>query len=358
MRVTHFLFAAFLLSSPLARGDPWQFEYLLMPSAQVVGTFDRQAPFAQFYDEVIAADNLFTIQRGPFKLFGEYYLSDHEGDLERLQLGWQLSSDTVVWMGRYHQPSSEWNHEHHHGQYLSTTITRPAAEEWEDLGGILPQHFTGILVESNHAGPDGWYLRTAAAGGLAPQLTSGGLEPFDLVHPDHNRRQGGYQARASLHPSEFADTGFGVLAASDDIAVVSLPTTPAALGLEHVDLTLLGVFGTYATPSWKIFATYYYVGTELHYVDRLPHNHFSVGYLQAEKRLGHEFTAFGRIEASIGAADSPYLHLFPEAGRDKYIGGLRWDFMQRQALTLQLTKTYTLQGHFADVRFQWCAALF
>ena len=64
------------------------------------------------------------------------------------------------------------------------------------------------------------------------------------------------------------------------------------------------------------------------------------------------------MQPLIGAADSPYLHLLQEAGRDKYIGGLRWDFMQRQALTLQLGKTYTLQGHFADVRFQWCAALF
>jgi hypothetical protein len=357
MRATHLLFAALLLASPLARGDPWQFEYLLMPSAQVVGTFDRQAPFTQFYDEVVAADNLFTIQRGPFKLFGEYYVSDHEGDLERLQLGWQLSSDTVIWIGRYHQPSSEWNHEHHHGQYLSTSVTRPAAEEWEDLGGILPQHFTGILVESNHAIPHGWYLRTAVAGGIAPQITSDGLKPFDLVHPDHDRRQAGYQARASLHPSEFADTGFGLLAATDEIAVVA-PPTPMAIGLDHVDLKLVGVFGTYATPSWKIFGTYYYVQSELYFSDRLLDDRFSVAYLQAEKRLGHEFTAFGRIEASIGAGDSPYLHVYQEAGRDKYIGGLRWDFLQHQALTLQLDQTYTLQGHFADVRFQWSAALF
>lgn len=357
MRVSHLSIVLLVLASPLARGDPWQFEYLMMPSAQVVGTFDRQAPFTQFYDEVVQADNLFTIQRGAFKLFGEYLVSDHEGDLERLQLGWQVSSDTVIWLGRYHQPSSEWNHEHHHGQYLSTSITRPAVEEWEDLGGILPQHFTGVLVESNHALSNGMYLRTAAAGGLAPQLTSDGLSPFDLVHPDHNPRQFGYQARASLHPTEFADTGFGLLAANDEIAVVA-PPTPAAFGLEHVDLTLLGAFGTYAAPSWKIFATCYYVQSELYYVDRLIHDRFSVGYVQAEKRLPRQFTAFGRIEASVGASDSAYLRIYQEAGREKYIGGLRWDFMQRQALTLQLTKTYTLQGHFADVRFQWSAALF
>jgi hypothetical protein len=357
MRVPRLAIVSLVLGGASAHADPWQFEYLMMPSAQVVGTFDRQAPFTQFYDEVVQADNLFTIQRGAFKLFGEYLLSDHEGDLERLQLGWQLSGDTVVWIGRYHQPSSEWNHEHHHGQYLSTSITRPAAEEWEDLGGILPQHFTGVLVESNHIVPGGMYLRTAVAGGLAPQLTSEGLTPFDLVHPDHNPRQVGYQARASLHPSEFAETGFGLLAANDEIAVISAPT-PAAFGLEHVDLTLLGAFGTYAGASWKVTATYYYVQSELYYIDRLLHDRFSVGYIQAEHRLPHQLTPFGRIETSRGASDSPYLHLFQEAGRAKYVGGLRWDFASRQALTLQLTKTYSLQGHFADVRLQWSAALF
>ena len=120
MRVSRLLLVLSLLCSPLARGDPLQHEFLLLPSAVVVGTFDRQAPEAQLYDQVLQADALLTLQKGPFKLFGEYLLSDHEGDLERFQLGWQLSSDTIIWVGRYHQPTSVWNHEHHHGQYLQT----------------------------------------------------------------------------------------------------------------------------------------------------------------------------------------------------------------------------------------------
>ena len=140
MRASRLLIVLFLLASPLARGDPWQAEFLLLPSAEVVGTFDRQAPVTQVEDEVLKADMLLSLQKGQFKFFAEYLLSDHEGDLERFQLGWQFSDDTVVWIGRYHQPSSVWNHEHHHGQYLQTSISRPDIDEWEDLGGILPQH--------------------------------------------------------------------------------------------------------------------------------------------------------------------------------------------------------------------------
>jgi hypothetical protein len=244
MRVSRLLIVLAVFCSPWARGDPLQHEFLLMPSATAIGTFDRQAPETQLYDEVVQADALLSLQKGPIKLFGEYLLSDHEGDLERFQLGWQLSSDTVVWVGRYHQPTSVWNHDHHHGQYLQTSITRPWIDDWEDLRGVLPQHFTGVLIESSQELLDGWRLRTALAGGLAPKLTNGGLEPFDLVHPDSGRRPG-YQARASLHPGEFSDSGFGAIVAYDEIDATSLRRV-SGVGLDRVNLQLYGVFGVYA----------------------------------------------------------------------------------------------------------------
>ena len=83
MRVSHLLLTCTLLRAPLARGDPWQYELLLLPSAQAVGTFNREAPVTEIVDEVVQLDTLFTVQKGPFKLFGEYLVSDHEHDLER-----------------------------------------------------------------------------------------------------------------------------------------------------------------------------------------------------------------------------------------------------------------------------------
>lgn len=64
MRVPYLLIAWALLCSPLARGDPWQYELLLMPSAQAVGTFNRTAPVTEIVDEVVQVDTLFTVQRG------------------------------------------------------------------------------------------------------------------------------------------------------------------------------------------------------------------------------------------------------------------------------------------------------
>jgi hypothetical protein len=356
MRVSRLLIVLAVFCSRWAWADPLQREFLLLPSASAVGTFDRQSPQTQLYDQIIQADALLSLQKGPFKVFGEYLLSDHEGDLERFQLGWQLSSDTVIWVGRFHQPTSVWNHDHHHGQYLQTSVTRPAIEEWEDLRGVLPQHFTGVLVESSHELFDNWKLRTAVAGGLAPKITNGGLEPFDLIHPDTGRRMG-YQARASIHPGEFTETGLGVLAAEDHLAATEL-TRPKYLTLDHVDLRLYGVFGAYAADSWKITATLYFAQAELHYFGSLVTDSFGVGYVQAESRVSRDVTAFARYEEAAGVGNSAYLRLFEQFARSRYVGGVRWDFAERQALTLQLTDSFLLNGHYADVRLQWSAALF
>jgi len=42
--------------------------------------------------------------------------------------------------------------------------------------------------------------------------------------------------------------------------------------------------------------------------------------------------------------------------RERSVAGLRWDFVSRQALTLQLSNTHTLNGPFSDIRIQWSAA--
>ena len=61
---------------------------------------------------------------------------------------------------------------------------------------------------------------------------------------------------------------------------------------------------------------------------------------------------------SAGASDSTYLRLLEQFARNRYLGGLRWDFTDRQALTVQLTDSHMLNGRFKDVRLQWSAALF
>jgi hypothetical protein len=361
MRLSRLLIVLLALVHQSVRADPLQYEFLLLPSVEAGAVFNRKASETEIRDEVIRADLLLSLQKGPFRLFGEYLKSDHEGDLERFQLGWQLSNDTVIWIGRFHQPTSVWNHEHHHGQYLQTSITRPSIDEWEDLGGVLPQHFTGVLVESSQAISDTWRLRTALGAGIAPQINQEGMEPFDLLHPDSERHRLGFHARASLHPGDITETGFGILAAHDDMPGVGLESiresTPGLIGLDHVELKLYGLFGTYAAASWKLLGTAYYADARLFYTGYRINDSFTVGYVQLERRLVRDLTGYVRWEDSISAGHS-YLELFDRYARSRHVAGLRWDLARRQAVTVELVDAHKLHGSYSNIRLQWCAALF
>ena len=146
--------------------------------------------------------------------------------------------------------------------------------------------------------------------------------------------------------------------ADDQIAATELRRING-VGIDHIDLQLYGLFGAYASDAWKVTATVYVARTELHYtIGPSAEDSFGFGYIQAERHFGRNFTGFVRYEEAAGVGNSPYLHLFEQFARERYLGGVRWDFVDRQALTLQVTDSFFINGHFSDVRLQWSAALF
>lgn len=365
LRPTPFI-ALLLMASTIGRAGASDLEHdlLVFGSAELFESSGFNAPVSEEFrdvlvsDQLVSADIIFSLQKGRFRLFGEHLLTNHESDLERFQIGWEASEDTVIWLGRFHQASSVWNHEHHHGQFLQTSVTRPAVEEWEDQNGILPQHFTGLLVESSWhlAGNRG--LRAAIGGGLAPLLTSEGLAPFDVTHPDAHRFKLGFQARIGFLPDELEDSGFGLLLARNELNWESGPP-PALAGVTHFEQSVLGVFGNYATEPWRLSAAGYYVDTEA--VRNAPgdrRNGFSTGYLQVERSIAHGLVVFGRREDSLRADRSTYLTLFPNFVPKRTVLGLRWDFHRRQALTLQIADSHSLVDTYQEFRLQWSGALF
>lgn len=340
----------------LAQAADLRKELLIFGSAEIARTSGLEAEDVNIDEEKIAADLLFSVERGSLRLFGEYLVTNHEADLERFQIGWEPSDRTVVWFGRFHQASSVWNHEHHHGQFLQTTITRPAIEEWEDEGGIVPQHFFGFLSESNWHLPGGHGLHTAFGGGVAPVITAGGLVPFDVIHPDFDGHQVGFQARATFLPDELGESGFGVLLAHNKLNWVDSPG-PALPQLDRVNQTVVGLYGTYDTAPWKFNVAAYHVAATLIGLAGQPRDQFLVAYAQLERLLPHNLTAFARLEDSANTSDAVYLRLFPHFVPQRSTLGARWQMARKHALTLQVSDSRTRLDRFREYRVQWSAAL-
>jgi hypothetical protein len=146
------LLAWLLSTSPACAGDSMDgvqdhghhsSEFVLFLSAEAHHFTAPESGSELNEDANVIGDALLAIDRDRFRLLGEFQLSREEHDLERFQVGFEPIADTVVWLGRFHQPGSAWNTEHHHGRYLQTSVTRHSRDagvpvlEWIDLEPVI-----------------------------------------------------------------------------------------------------------------------------------------------------------------------------------------------------------------------------
>jgi hypothetical protein len=306
-------------------------------------------------DAPLAADIVFSAGHERLRLFGEFLVSRAEHDLERLQLGYEAAPDTMVWLGRFHQPASAWNLEHHHGRYLQTAVTRPSIELWEDERGVLPQHLVGMLVESRHALGDEGGLRYALGTGLGVAVERDGLEPIDLLHARRHGRQVSWTGRLAYLPQDLESTQFGVVAARHRIPVND-PVAGAALGATPVRQDVAGVFADWRLEQWRVAGTLYDVHVAFAGGAAARREHFLVGYLQVERQLPRGLTAYAREENSHGARSSTFVTtLSPNFVLSRTSLGLRWDWQRHQAVTVECGNGVTPRARQSDLRLLWSA---
>jgi hypothetical protein len=71
---------------------------------------------------------------------------DIEADVERAQIGYQFSDAATLWVGRFHTPFGYYNTAFHHGQQIATSLRRPRFIQFEDQGGVMPNHTVGAWL--------------------------------------------------------------------------------------------------------------------------------------------------------------------------------------------------------------------
>jgi hypothetical protein len=306
------------------------------------------------------ADVIFGLTHEQFRVFGEYFVTADERDLERFQVGYEVVPDTVVWLGRFHQPASAWDTEHHHGRYLQTAITRPTIENWEDEEGLIPQHITGALVESRRQTGKEAGVQISGGVGAGPVLTGQDNEPINLVGNNPGKHGLSFTGRLSYLPDYVGTSSAGLLLGHDQLFALG-PLALATLRSNHANLTIYGAYADWSVNAWRIVGTGYYVDIAL---DRPTSDEsFMSGYLQTERQLPYRLTAFGRIEDSARMQQSRYVAVLDGRRRDidltiqRQAVGLRWDCARRQALTMEVDHQVSLTGRGYEARLQWSAAI-
>jgi hypothetical protein len=332
-------------------------DWLLFPAGQVMGRSDTHERAPENDYDNLQVDVLLSHSSGRFRVLAETEVSPDEVEIERLQVGYEFAENLFGWAGRFHQPASAWNTEHHHGQYLQTAITRPQIEHWEDEHGLIPQHIAGLLIETTGSlGRDGG-LAASLGAGAAPVIRDGKMEPVGVLKANHGAHRASWSGRLAYEPELLGEDSFGILLAQHDVGVVD-PAVMALFASNDVRLDVGGAFAKLSRRDWRVQATYYFVNVHFDTAAPSRNETFGAGYLQVERSLPQRLTPFARLEDSAKAAQSSYVAIQArEFELRRQLLGLRWDFAHNQALTLEAAHATTLLARFNEVRLQWSGVI-
>jgi hypothetical protein len=350
--------AVLVLLATAPAGAESQHEFLVFPSVDGFYTFSESDPSVDDSSTTGALDLLYGYSGDRLRFLSEFLWSSDEAEFERLQAGVRVGDNAFVWAGRFHAPAKFWTSEYHHGQYLQTSITRPALEEWEDDGGATPAHITGLLLESEHQRSDESAIGLAASIGYSPILEDGELETHHLFESssDHGLS---LNLRVAYRPEFLASTQFGVLAGWNEINVVPtavpLPDAPSS-----IDQAMLGAFGDWYWNDLRLLASIVYFDNTVELPAQDVDDSYLLGYAQLEYEANNVMTVFGRVEGGIDQDDSVYLALFESFITERYMLGARWDVAEHHALTVEVANTTfgaaaSGSRDFNEVRLQWSA---
>lgn len=293
------------------------------------------------------ADLFATLDAARFRLLAEYFLNEDESELERLQVGMSLGEATI-WFGRFHNPIGYWNTQFHHGTGLQTTIDRPGITDFEDDGGPLSSHISGVLIEGTRTfGTRGMSYNFAL--GAGPEFADA-LEPLNLLDPNAHQHKLASTIRLSYFPDAVGRNEFGVFG-----NVTQIPS--ANPEIEEIDQRVLGLFASFHYKRWHFIAELYDVNNRLHSAAAVSQGSFANGFLETQYEWNNSWTLYARAEASGGVDDDPYLALIPDFVQARYLGGIQRSFPNRHALRLEAAHTRTMGESFRKISMRWSVVL-
>lgn len=346
-----------LLAGPSSFAET-QHELLFFPSVDGFDTFSESDASVKDSSTEAALDLVYSMSSDRFRLLGEFLWATRHTELERLQAGLRIGDQTFLWAGRFHSPAKFWTSEYHHGQYLQTSITRPALEEWEDDGGSYPSHIAGLLLESDLQWRDDSAIGLAASVGLAPVLSENKLSPFEFFE-DSSDHGLSLSFRASYRPENLSTSQVGVLVGWNEINVEP-GTNAAPADSGSIDQAALGVFADWYWDELRLLASVVYFDNDLAFPAQSVNDRYVLGYLQLEYATNDVVTVFGRIDDGIDQGDSAYLGLLRNSVTRRYMLGARWDVAEYHSLTLEIADTTfganpSGSEDFNELRLQWSA---
>lgn len=258
-------------------------------------------------------------------------------DTERMQLGYTVSDQLTLWLGRFHTPFGYWNTAFHHGAQIQTSITRPRFLAFEDEGGMMPSHTVGLWASGQARLGDG-RLAYDAYYGNGQRILAGSLD-FNAVRSNNTYPMVGgnlsYRFGGGLDGLVLGTHAFTEKVGSYADAADSLPA--AFLGASKVNMA--GAYAFYDGNDWEIISEYYHFGDDDVSGSSGRHNSWA-GFVQVGKMLATNVTPYVRIEkADLDQSDTYFGTQTDGRSYRRSVLGVRYDLNAKSALKLEMRHT-------------------
>ena len=312
-------------------------DLLLFPSLTAIhqSKTDTELAAQKF---VPAVDIFYATEFSQTRFLLEYLASSREKDLERFQFGWHILPGKSLWVGRFHNALSFWNTQNHHGDFLQSSLSRPAIANYEDQQGPLPAHISGFLLESSRTVGDSEINYTAGLG-IGPSFNNRTLTPLDLLNPQHPGKIAA-SVRLGYHPDVGNPEQFGTAFGYARIPIVSSidPT------INEVRQTVFSAFLNFEQEKYHLMGELFILDHRVSGTVSTTRHTTVSAYLQPEYKLGESgrTTLYGRLESTPHAEEDRYLALLPEFSRSQIVAGLRFDITPAQAVKIEAVRSHRL----------------
>lgn len=297
----------------------------------------------------MAVDFFYTAEFGDARVLAEFFVDNEEREMERLAIGWVTPLDTSIWFGRFHTAIGQWNRKYHHGAYLQTTVFRPSVIEFEDDGGAISTHATGVSVDtmSDHSSHTMHYTLNI---GLGPELASGGLKALDILKPGEGEHNLFFTAAISSR---------SVAKPTDDVGVfVSYVRIPSfIIGIDQIQEGIVGGYANYSVNKWHVEGTLMWADINVDHTGGDQDSSFGFGYIQPEYWLNNTWTLYRLVEGTAQGGDNLYLQQIPAYIHQRSLVGAKYQFTRSQALKFELAALEQYDTRFGQALVQWSAAL-
>ncbi len=298
-----------------------------------------------------------------YQILFEGMLKPDAAAIERLQLGWNIDANNTLWLGRFHNPFDYWSDRFHHGLYFQTSQSRPGVVAFEEDGGVMPIHLSGLLLSGIQITPAMAGIRYDLALGVGPRV-NGDSDGSRLESPTPlapleggGRHKPALSLRLAYLPDILDENELGLF-----ISRTRMPTENVN-GIQGEVIQLAGgLFGHWQNKRMELLgaaiAIRHHLNMAMPDMARQTMNHLlSNQYLQGAYGFRPRWKIYSRLETTQGIKDDPYIQSFAMFVKDRALLGLRHDYRRQQAIRLEVARARHQHGTmpFNSLALQWSA---